>query len=74
MFDARCLTAINHQAACCASKNAIGKDARTQAAAALQPIFGSRTEGGVHPITGFAFLDAGKAHAMKLKFSANQLI
>ena len=43
-----------------------------QATAALQPVFRSRANGAVHPVTGFAFLDAGKAHILDFKLSANQ--
>src|SRR5262249_18675446 len=39
-----------------------------------QPGFSARTQGGVHPVAGFALLNAGKSDALDLKLSANQRI
>src|ERR1017187_1400678 len=53
---------------------AVGEYARPQPATALQPVFGTRPEDGVHPVTRFALLHTGKAHALNLEFSANQRV
>jgi hypothetical protein len=55
-----------------ALKDAIAQDSRAQATAALQPGFSSRPEGGIHPMTRFALLDACKLDALDFKFSADQ--
>jgi hypothetical protein len=53
-------------------QGAIAEDARAQAAAALQPGFSSRAEGGIHPMTRLALLDTGKPDPLNFKFSADQ--
>jgi hypothetical protein len=56
------------------TKNAVRQYARSQAAPAFQPAFGSRVaKGVVHPVTRTTFLDAGEAHTLDLKFLADEL-
>ncbi len=55
-------------------EHATSQDACTQTAAALEPGFGSRSERGVHPVTGTAFFGPHKAHALEFEFGADECV
>jgi hypothetical protein len=61
-------------ASCRQLQDAVGEDACTQTATALQPVLGTRAQGGVHPVTRLALLHAGKPDALDFELGANQRI
>lgn len=48
-------------------EGAAGEDAAAQAGASAEPFLGAGSDGDIHPVAGFAFLDSGEADALEFE-------